>query len=276
MKVKQLWRYPVKSMAGERIQHTTVSASGVVGDRAWALRQNGNTRNAKRFPGLMALRAHYEAEPAPGNLPAPVITLEDGSAFRADDADAAARVSKIVGADVEIASVAPADHLDFYRRRERSTLDESRAIFGLIEGEPFPDVSGFPESVREFSTPPGTFFDCFPILIMTTSSLAALQAAAPQSAIDVRRFRPNILVESEEPGFIENAWQGRYLNIGSARFELALPCPRCVMTTVGFHDLPRDTSIMRTLVKAVSQKFGIYANVSTGGVITEGDEAILE
>ena len=70
MKVQQIWRYPVKSMAGERIPTTPVGERGVAGDRAFALRQDENTRNAKKFPGLMGLRARYETEPGLERVPA--------------------------------------------------------------------------------------------------------------------------------------------------------------------------------------------------------------
>lgn len=275
MKILELWRYPVKSMAGERISTTSVGERGVAGDRAFALRQDDNTRNAKKFPGLMGLSARYDTEPEIDRVPAPLITFDDGSSLYADDPAASARVSDFVGATISISALAPATDSEFYRRRERRTLEESRAILGLVDGEPLPDLSGFPPKLAEFSTPPGTFFDCFPILVLTTSSLRALQAAAPESAIDVRRFRPNILLDTDEDGFIENAWGGRKLRIGSTTFSLTLPCPRCVMTTIGFHDLPRDTGIMRSLVRATGQSFGIYAEVEQAGTIKEGDEAVL-
>jgi uncharacterized protein YcbX len=275
MKVRELWRYPVKSMAGERIKRAAVGENGIPGDRAWALRQNGNTRNAKKFPQLMALRARYDKEPLPGEVPPPVITLEDGTVFTADDPAAASRISQIVGAQVSISGLAPLEDRAFYKRREKRTMEESRAIFGLLDDEPFPDVSRFPRQLAEFSTPPGTFFDCFPLLVMTTSSLDALQSFAPQSNIDPRRFRPNILIESDSIGFVENTWAGKTLKIGTAILSATLPCPRCVMTTIGFHDLPRDTSIMRALVKATRQEFGVYAEVSSEGTISEGDEVVV-
>lgn len=276
MEILEIWRYPFKSMAGERLSGAEVGESGIPGDRAWALRQNGVTRNAKKYPALMSLRAHYDADPQPGKpAPAPVITFEDGRTMKADDKDASTSLSEFVGAEVEVSSLAPASDLDFYRRREKRSLDETRAILGLEDGEPFPDFSSLPASAAEFATPPGTFFDCFPILVMTDASLAALQAVAAESAIDVRRFRPNILVAADEAGFVESDWQGKRLKLGEAELALTMPCPRCVMTTVGFHDLPRDTKIMRHLVKACQQEFGIYANVTKPGKIRVGDRVQL-
>lgn len=275
MRVAELWRYPVKSMAGERVDRASVDRLGIPGDRAFAVRQNGVTRNAKKFPQLMSLRACYETEPSKDRTPAPVIALEDGTRFSADDPVADEHIRRIVGEDACLAPLAPETDLDFYRRRERRTPEEQRAILGLENDEPFPDTSKFPARVAEFATPPGTFFDCYPLLVMTTASLDALQQALPDSMIDVRRFRPNILIECEEAGFLENAWAGRSLRIGTAVLSLEVPCPRCAMTTVGFHELPRDTQIMRALVRSCRHELGIYAECRRAGEIRVGDEVEL-
>lgn len=275
MKVLELWRYPVKSMGGERLRAVSVGDMGVAGDRAWALRQGDITRNAKKYPVLMDIHATYGDDSGLAEPGVPTITLRDGSQFLANDRDASARLSGIVGDEVVLTPTAPSSDLEFYRRRERRSLQETRSIFGLDAGEPLPDVSKFPPRVAEFATPPGTFFDCYPILVMTTASLAALQAAAPTSRIDVRRFRPNILVESDEQGFVEAGWTGKKLKLGNVMLSLEVPCPRCVMTTVGFDDLPRDTAIMRTLVRECHHELGVYAEVVEPGEVTVGDSVSL-
>ncbi|MCB1691530.1 MAG: MOSC domain-containing protein [Pseudomonadales bacterium] len=272
MEVSGLWRYPVKSMGGESLERIRVTNKGFVGDRAWALRDGDNTRNAKKFPALMGMRAAYTQGP---NNP-PTITLADGQSFTANDSTASARISEVVGKTLDLTSLAPDSDLEFYRRHERRSLEETRAILGLVDGEPLPDTSGFPARVAEFATPPGTFFDCYPVLVMTRSSLDALAKAAPASAIDVRRFRPNILLDTDQSGFVEAAWTGRRLRIGDVVLSLDVMCPRCVMTTVGFDDLPKDPGIMRTLVGTTNQNLGIYAEVLSPGEIVMGDEAVLE
>lgn len=275
MIIKELWRYPVKSMGGEQLSSTFLGSNGIPGDRAFALRQSGVTRNAKKFPQLMSWPARYDVEPTPEGVTAPLVTLPGNRVMRADDPSISAVISDLVGEPVEMTGLAPADDLDFYRRREKRTIEESRAVFGLNEDEPFPDVSGLPARVAEFATPPGTFFDCYPLLVMTTASLAALQQAAPDSNIDVRRFRPNILIETTETGFAEQSWIGRTLSLGNVSLSLDVGCPRCVMTTIGFDDLPRDTSIMRTLVKTCEHVLGVYAEITSTGTINVGDTAIL-
>ena len=89
---------------------------------------------------------------------------------------------------------------------------------------------------------------------------------------DVRRFRPNLVVttQSAEP-FPEQAWIGRKLRIGEAQLSIAMECPRCVMTTHGFADLPEDLGIMRKLVKEAGGNLGVYARVEQAGEVRTGD-----
>ena len=57
---------------------------------------------------------------------------------------------------------------------------------------------------------------------------------------------------------------------GDARIEVAMECPRCVMTTHGFDDLPKDPAIMRVLVSAASGNLGVYASVAAQGTLEVG------
>ena len=87
--VKALWRFPVKSMLGEQLDALHITSRGVMGDRAWALRDLENRRiaSAKKFVGLLAFQAAYEGTPVADNLPPVKITLPDGRAIHADDAN---------------------------------------------------------------------------------------------------------------------------------------------------------------------------------------------
>ena len=107
---------------------------------------------------------------------------------------------------------------------------------------------------------------------MTKASLESLSAARPGSRFDARRFRPNLLLDSTEAsGFPENDWVGKRLRVGEAIFRVAMECPRCVMTTHGFADLPEDPGIMRTLVKENGGNVGVYCAIESPGTIREGD-----
>jgi uncharacterized protein YcbX len=73
-------------------------------------------------------------------------------------------------------------------------------------------------------------------------------------------------------GFPERDWEGRRLTIGTATVQLEISCPRCVMTTHGFADLPKDPGVMRALVEHVSGELGIYASVVEPGDLAVGDQ----
>ena len=148
-----------------------------------------------------------------------------------------------------------------------------RAVFARTPDEPLPDLGAFPPELFQFASPPGTYFDAFPLLLLTQESLATLQSRAPESRFDARRFRPNFLVGDTPPGdpFPEFAWAGKTLSLGEAEVEVVMACPRCVMTTHGFDDLPHDAQIMRKLVAKSEGNLGIYASVVQAGKVTAGD-----
>src|SRR5262245_48567623 len=248
--VASLHRYPVKSLGGESLASAIVTPHGLPGDRAWAVRdeERGGIRGAKRFPELMTARARYVQEPADeGSSPAEV-TFADGTRFMTDDRAAARAFSKLVGAPVTFWPLRPAEDLEHYRRGRPLLEDreqEARRVFARTPDEPLPNLHGFPKELVKYESMPGTYFDAYPILLLTTSSLTHLQRCRPDSRFDARRFRPNVLIEtSGADPFPERAWIGRKVRIGSAVFEVVRTCPRCAMTTHAFQDLPRDPGIM--------------------------------
>ena len=147
-----------------------------------------------------------------------------------------------------------------------------RAVFGRLPYEQLPDLAGF-EELLEFESPPGTYFDAFPISIMIQQSLNTIDQLEGESQFDVGRFRPNLLVDipkTKHP-FPEQAWVGKTLSIGSVMLKIDTTCPRCAMTAYGFDDLPQDTQIMSKLVASSEGNLGIYASVAQAGKVTAGD-----
>jgi len=127
--------------------------------------------------------------------------------------------------------------------------------------------------------PRGTFFDLAVVHVLTTGTIDRLRELYPQGRFEVRRFRPNIVVEpaSGEKNFVENAWIGHTLAIGDeVRLSITGPCPRCVMTTLPQGDLPRDPRILRTAAQHNQVNVGVYAAVLRGGRIHRGDPVRLE
>jgi uncharacterized protein len=280
-RVKELWRYPVKSMAGERLQAATLTARGIPGDRGWALRdeKSGEVRGAKKMPGLMGCAAAYVEEPSGSAIPPARLRLPDGASVLSTDPAANDLLSKLLGRTVTIWPQQPAKRRDFYRRFPDNPdfSVELREIMGRLPDEPMPDFSGLPPEVFEFTSPLGTFFDAFPLHLLTTALLREIAIHNPGADFDVRRFRPNILIESDEGvrGFAEAEWSGREIAIGDSRIALTIPTMRCVMTTLAQEGLRKDATVLRTIVRDAEQNLGIYANVAQPGKIALGDPVTL-
>jgi uncharacterized protein len=281
--VKEIWRYPVKSMAGERLDRTNVGALGIYGDRGWAIRDEkaGEIRNARKLPRLLHCTAVYMREPSGSDVPPAQITIPDGTTFRSDSAEANARLSEMLGRPVSIWPVQPPTEREFLRRAAPDNPDiraEMREVFGRLENEPLPDFSTLPPQILEFTSPFGTFFDAFPFLFLTTASLSTLARLNPAGDFDSRRFRPNVLVETAPgiEGLAEARWSGRTIHIGAARIKLEIPCVRCVIPTLDQPNLRKDPSVLRTIVRDAAQNLGAYATIAAGGTIALGDKVALE
>lgn len=149
-------------------------------------------------------------------------------------------------------------------------------MFGRTEGEPLPDLSTLPlEMLAEFESPPGTYYDVYPLHLLTTASLRSLERLTPGSRADVRRFRPSMLVatpDDPDSPLPEEDWVGRKVAVGSAVFEVVGPCPRCVMITHEVDDLPTDRALLHTVIREAHQNLGVYATVVTPGEIGVGDQ----
>lgn len=277
-----IYRYPVKSMGGHTMPETLLTENGMPGDRCWTVKdeERGGIKGGKRFPELMSMYAELLAEPDETNPSPPVqITLPDGTTVQADDTSINDKLSGAVNSPVSLWPLLPKDQLDHYLRDPMPEgVDQEaalREVFARTPDEPMPDISTFPPEVFIYETPPGTYFDAFPLLIMSTSALQRM-AEVNDSNFDVRRFRPNLLVETDQPGFPENDWVGRTVRLGGATLKVEMQCPRCIMTTHGFNDLPRDPKVMRALVQANNGDLGVYASVLTPGKVSVGDKLIID
>lgn len=302
--VQQIWRYAVKSMAGERLEDCEVTVKGIPGDRGWAVRDEttGEITNGKRIPLLMQCCATYRLPPAAGVNTEVDIVLSDGTVTATDDTEINAHLSRVFGKPVTLWPVQPATATEFYRRAGASariagrltrfsgfrsllptltsfgTMNrQMREMFSREEGEPIPDLSKMPQEVLEYTSPLGTYFDAFPINLLTTASLQVMARHNPTAIWDVRRFRPNFVVETvgDLEGLVEAGWADRAIRLGGVELKLEIPCARCGMTTHAQEGLPKDPSVLRSVVKDANQNMGIYASVISGGRVNVGDEVKL-
>jgi len=264
--VVSLWRYPIKSMMGEELNATDVTERGLLGDRAYALLDPSNgkvvsAKNPRKWAKLFDFRAAFVERPRVGEKIPPVrITLPNGTIVTSEQKDLNDLLSNVLGREVTLATTAP----------QAPSLEEY-----------WPDMEALAhrETITDESMPAGTFFDLAVIHVLTTATIDRLRELYPQGRFEVRRFRPNVVVESAsgEKTFVENSWIGRTLAIGDqVRLSITGPCPRCVMTTLPQGDLPRDPGILRTAAQHNQVNVGGYAAVVNGGVIRRGDPVRLD
>src|SRR4029453_16849937 len=135
--VQELWRYPVKSMGGERLERPPLGAAGLPGDRGWAVRDEaaGEIRGGKKLPGLMLCSARYLREPDGRTVPPAEITLPDGATVTTDDRTVAERLTALLGRTVTLWPIQPPEDRAHYRRGlpdKSDMIEELRDIFGRL------------------------------------------------------------------------------------------------------------------------------------------------
>jgi len=270
--VRSLWRYPVKSMVGEELHATYVTDGGLLGDRQYAVidQSTGKVASAKyprKWGTLIDCRAAFLEPPRLGaHLPAVRITLPDDTSVTSAQEHVHTLLSRVLERDVTLATTRP-----------ESPSVEVERLDTLDPAETIGDVGKF--------MMPGKFSDYAAVHVLTTATLERLRALYPQGCFDVRRFRPNIVVESPsgQQAFVENTWVGHTLAIGNeVRLRITDPVPRCVMTTLPQRDLPRDLGILQTVAEhnqvsipvlggAARPSVGVCAFVLQAGTIRRGD-----
>jgi hypothetical protein len=114
--------------------------------------------------------------------------------------------------------------------------------------------------------------DSAPVHLVTSASLRWLQAALPDSRIDERRFRPNIVIDVPGSERVEREWLGKTIRIGAAvKLRISDFTERCAMTTFAQADLPADPRVLKCIARDADLQFGVYAEVLFPGTIACGD-----
>jgi uncharacterized protein YcbX len=177
-----------------------------------------------------------------------IIKWVDGTHIFSDQEDIDYNLSKVFGREV---------------RLMKASLDKPSYE------EYWPDIDGLAQrdKLTDETMPSQTFFDIAVIHLLTTSTINRLRELYPDGRFEVRRFRPNIVVESEASGekkdFIENSWVCKKITIGEEDIVLRVtaPCTRCVMITLPQGDLPKDLGILSTVARYNKVNVGVYASV---------------
>jgi uncharacterized protein YcbX len=272
-------------MMGEELEAAEVTERGINGDRGYALvdTETGRTvsaKNPRKWARMFECLAKYVEPPEAGQpLPPVRITLPDGTELRSDDGGVAPALSRFLGREVNLkqpdANMAIFEHFWF---------DYQTPLGRPVENPEGDNLTTLPLGFAA----PQTFFDYTPIHLLTTSTLEKLRAIYPDGQWEVRRFRPNVVVEATagQDGFVEDGWIGREIRAGDVSMKVIDTMSRCVMTTLPQGDLPNDPKILRTLAEhhrvlmpAVGKELpavGVAATVSASGQISRGDKVTVE
>jgi len=253
-------------MLGEELNSSYVTERGLIGDRAYALidQKTGkvaSAKNPKKWGKLFDFRSVFIDPPqVVENIPPVRITFPDGTHIFSDQDNIDYTLSKVLDQDVRLMRAS----------LERPSYEEY-----------WPDIDGLAqrEKVTDETMPSQTFFDLAVIHLLTTSTINRLRELYPEGRFEVRRFRPNIVMESAsgEKDFIENLWMGKKIMIGEdIVLRVTGSCTRCVMTTLPQGDLPKDLGILHTIARYNKVNAGVYASVQRGGTIRRGDLVRLE
>lgn len=276
-RIAELARFPVKSMQGEALASVQLGSAGFAGDRCWAVRDlvTGELTSAKRFPRLLQCKARYVTEDSPHVL----LTLPDGSTVESASDSASERLSAALKHDVALEPLAPKSDGRHYRLAKLRSPADLRRLLGVRKGGPLPDMAQLPLSLlfelALYATPRGTYFDAFPLHLITTNALAALSSASGVEAHSAR-FRANLVVQADtEPGYPELDWCGARLLVGDAEIAIQAATFRCGMPAHAQGELPKAPDIVRTIYGSLDSKFGIYAQVLRPGTVRLGDRVVL-
>ena len=244
-----LWRYPVKSMLGERVDALEIRENEVVGDREWALVDDqGRALAAKTVPQLLFAKAAVRD----GTL---CITLPDGREVAAGAPQADGALSEWLERPVRLMQADP----DVQCRYEVHI-----------------DAKDNDSPVVVADGPQGSFRDSrHPVHLLTTASLRAAAENYPDGEWDARRFRPNLLIDTDGGGFVEDDWVGSHVAVGEVVFEIRKRCGRCTIPNRPQPGLAADVGIARSLARHHGLDLGVYAGIVQPGSVRVGDEVRL-
>jgi uncharacterized protein len=232
VRIAELWRYPVKSLQGERLDAVAVTADGLEGDRQFAIYDvdTGLGLTGRRVPELLFASARVDAD---GGAE---ITLPDGSVARDDDT-----LSDWLGRSVALRSAATE-----MPRRYENVVD--------FEHEPTSDWELFDGAARAFHDNPG--------------ARVSLVSRATIGSWDPRRFRANVLLDGEG----EDSLVGSRVTLGEATLQVGMRIKRCVMTTrAQAGGIERDLDVLRTIARERGACLAVGALVIDQATIRVGD-----
>jgi len=263
VRVSTLTRYPVKSMLGQPLEEALLATAGLPLDRRYGLLDatTGLVATAKH-PRLWRRLLQYTASAEDDRVR---VTAPDGHTLDVDDPRLSDELADDLGRVVTIAAARPSG-------AEVERPDPEDVLEHGVEHE-----VAAPTLEISMGSAADTFVDYAPVHLITTTTLDHL-------GMDARRYRPNLVVESDTAPFAETGWVGRELTVGEATLRIVLPTPRCSVPTLEHGDLPRAPEALRPLLSGnrvdvpgfgVLPCAGVYAEVVRGGTVRRGDTVAL-
>lgn len=246
-RIESVWRYPVKSMRGERLEEGFVSYSGVYGDRVYAFH---NAAARVRFPYLTArVREQmllYQPRFLDDGAAARPVNMEAGTPFFTDRSGFAVEVTAPDG--------------------RRFAIDDPALIADLKAGLPTDDPISLMHSGRAFT-------DSRPISLFSRQTVRQISEESGMP-LDQRRFRANLYADFDAGGgFAENELVGRTLGIGEKAVVTVVALdPRCKMITLDPDTAEVRPEILRRLTQNHQGMAGLYCAVLQEGTVRPGDE----
>lgn len=236
-RVREVWRYPVSSLGGEALASITVSPDGIEGDRRFALFDPDTGLAAAPEKETRWRPALFITASQPPTG-LPVLRFADGAEHALDDSALPDRLAEHFGFPAAIGLVGSGD----YR---------------------FPVVSNRYASA--------------PLHFVTTASVSALAAITGLPPLDARRFRPSVLIETEDDeGFIENDWVGHMVRIGEADIRVTEASRRCGMTLVAQPGVAEEPDVLRGIMRHNKRNLGVYATPAAPVTLSVGDPVYAE
>lgn len=280
-KVKELWRYPVKSMQGARMAESLIEKTGMLGDRNWCLRDDsiGELSSVRKLPKLLHFKAAYDDEPSPGAVPHVSIELPDGRLIHSADENVHAILSDAIGRPVSLWPLQPKTNLKHYRLKVPAGAAAMKKQFATKELPDFSSVTWrLMMELAIFAAPLGRYHDVYPLHLLTTSSLEKLKQLEPEGDFRVERFRPNVVIETDENSvaFEEFNWVDGTLHIGEVVLQVVSRTVRCSMPAQPQVALKKDAKVIRTLEAHTQRHLGVNISVVTPGIIRAGDMVRFE
>lgn len=233
--VKSIYRYPVKSMACEKLSSASIDLHGVEGDRRFAFRRMNDMGG---FPFLTAGKLRE------------MVLYQPFNANEESDSSAPTHIRTPDGREFEL------DSEDL--RKELSAAHKSEVeIMKLKHG----------------------IFDDAPLSLITTATIKTLEKET-NLELDVRRFRPNILVETDDSdSFPEDKWIGKIIAFGdeddAAAMSVAVKDIRCAMINFDPDDATSNPEILKTVARVNEVCAGIYGSTFKSGTVSTGQKVYL-